>query len=329
MAGTGLAKSPSPIDMEKDFDVIVVGELNVDLILNELEKFPEVGKEILARQMTLTLGSSAAIFASNTSSLGTRVAFIGRLGNDKFGEVVLESLQQNGVDVSMIIRDEAHGTGATIILNVEEDRANTTYPGAMDALTIDDISEDQLRRGRHLHFSSYYLQPGMKDGVGELFRKAQALGLTTSFDMQWDPKEEWDLAIGEILPYVNVFLPNELELMHLTGKDSLDEAIGFISRYTDILAIKRGNRGSTVCYRGETRELPAYLNEHVVDAIGAGDSFNAGFICQYITGHTIWECQAFGNLTGAVSTTAAGGTAAFRDPDDFRKKAHDIFGVSV
>jgi sugar/nucleoside kinase (ribokinase family) len=315
--------------MDKDFDVIVVGELNVDLILNKLEKFPEVGKEILARQMTLTLGSSAAIFASNIASLGARVAFIGRVGNDKFGEVVLESLYRNGVDVSMIIRDDQHGTGATIILNVEEDRANTTYPGAMDRLTIDDISENDLKRARHLHFSSYYLQPGMRAGVGELFRNGQALGLTTSFDMQWDPREEWDLAVEEILPHVNVFLPNEQELLHLSGKHNLDEAIRFIGRYTDVLAIKRGNQGSTVCYKGEIKELPAYLNEQVVDAIGAGDSFNAGFIYRYINGHTIWECQAFGNLTGAISTTAAGGTAAFQDPDDFRKKAKDTFGFSV
>ena len=67
-----------------------------------LERFPEVGKEMLAQQMTLTLGSSSAIFASNISSLGARVAFIGKIGMDKFGEVVLESLQNNGVDVSMI-----------------------------------------------------------------------------------------------------------------------------------------------------------------------------------------------------------------------------------
>ena len=106
--------------------------------------------------MTLTLGSSAAIFASNISSLGARVAFIGKIGKDKFGEVVLESLQKNNVDVSMIIRDENCGTGATIVLNVDEDRANTTYPGAMDLLTINDISEEDLGRARHLHFSSFF-----------------------------------------------------------------------------------------------------------------------------------------------------------------------------
>ena len=228
--------------MNKEFDVIVVGELNVDLILNDLDRFPEVGKEILARQMTLTLGSSAAIFASNISSLGARVAFIGKIGKDKFGEVVLESLHNNNVDVSMIKMDENCGTGATIVLNVEEDRANTTYPGAMELLTINDISQEDLGRAKHLHFSSFFLQPGMREGVGKLFRTAQELGLTTSFDMQWDPEEEWDLDIADILPHVNVFLPNENELMYLSGKNDLIEAINFIKNTAMFSQLKRETR---------------------------------------------------------------------------------------
>lgn len=316
-------------NMNKEFDVIVVGELNVDLIMNELDRFPEIGKEILARQMTLTLGSSSAIFASNISSMGARVAFIGKIGKDKFGEVVLESLQNNDVDVSMIKVDDKYGTGATIVLNVEEDRANTTYPGAMDFLTINDISEDDLSRAKHLHFSSYFLQAGMRGDLGELFRAAQGLGLTTSFDMQWDPGENWDLDIEDILPHVNVFLPNETELIYLSGKNDLNEAISFIKKYIDILAIKSGNEGSTVCFGDEIINLPAFLNESVVDAIGAGDSFNAGFIYKFIMGNSIPECQEFGNLTGAMSTTAAGGTSAFQNYENFKKNANDIFGFTV
>lgn len=315
--------------MEKEFDVIVVGELNVDLIMNELDRFPEVGKEILARKMTLTLGSSAAIFASNISSLGARVAFLGKIGKDKFGEVVLESLQNSNVDVSMIKKDEQCGTGATIILNVEEDRANTTYPGAMDLLTIDDISPADLGRAKHLHFSSFFLQPGMRDSVGKLFRTAQDMGLTTSFDMQWDPEEGWELDIEDILPHVNVFLPNEKELMCLSGKNDLEEAIQYIHKYSDVLVIKRGNLGSKVMHGEELRDLPAYLNKRVVDAIGAGDSFNAGFIYKYILGFPIPDCQQYGNLTGAVSTTAAGGTAAFQDYENFKKTALGVFGFNV
>ncbi|RIH63760.1 carbohydrate kinase family protein [Mariniphaga sediminis] len=313
--------------MEKMYDVLVVGELNVDLILDEIEKFPEVGKEVLAQRMTLTLGSSSAIFASNISSLGARVAFIGKIGKDKFGEVVLESLQKNKVDISMIKVDDSLGTGATVILNVDEDRANTTYPGAMDYLTIDDIGDDELKKARHLHFSSYFLQPGMWGSLGDLFRKAKANGLTTSFDMQWDPKETWKLDVADVLPHVDVFLPNETELKLLTGKNTMDEAIEAVKEYANILVIKRGNKGSVVFCEGQLVEMPAFLNKNVVDAIGAGDSFNAGFIYKFIQGKEIAECQKFGNLTGAVSTTAAGGTTAFEDYERFKQTAKKQFGV--
>ena len=66
--------------MNKQFDVIVVGELNVDLIMNQLHSFPETGKEKLAEKMLLTLGSSSAIFASNLAALGMKVSFVGKIG---------------------------------------------------------------------------------------------------------------------------------------------------------------------------------------------------------------------------------------------------------
>ncbi len=315
--------------MEKMYDVLVVGELNVDLILDDIEKFPEVGKEVLAQKMTLTLGSSSAIFASNISSLGAKVAFIGKIGKDKFGEVVLESLQNNNVDISMIKIDNTLGTGATVVLNVEEDRANTTYPGAMDHLTINDISDDDLKKAKHLHFSSYFLQPGMWGSLGELFRRAKKLGLTTSFDMQWDPQETWKLDIADVLPFVDVFLPNENELKLLTGKSDLNEAIDSVKSYTNVLVIKRGNKGSMVYTNNQLLDLAPFLNTQVVDAIGAGDSFNAGFISKFILGSDIAECQRFGNLTGAVSTTAAGGTTAFKEPGNFKGIAKNKFGVDI
>jgi sugar/nucleoside kinase (ribokinase family) len=315
--------------MEKLFDVLVVGELNVDLILSDIEKFPEIGKEVLAHGMTLTLGSSSAIFASNISSLGARVAFLGKIGKDKFGEVVLETLKTNHVDVSMVKTDENAGTGATIVLYVDEDRANTTYPGAMDLLTPGDITEEDLKKARHLHFSSYFLQPGMWKGLGQLFRLARKLGLTTSFDMQWDPKETWDMDMEDILPHVNVFLPNEMELKSLTGKKDLYEAIDSVKKYSETIVIKRGNKGSIVVQDNNLFDLPSFLNEKVIDTVGAGDSFNAGFIFKYIKNENISECQKFGNLAGAVSTTAAGGTTAFRNYESFRKAALDNFGIVI
>ncbi len=311
----------------KKYDVIVVGELNVDLILNKIDGFPQVGKEILAGEMTLTLGSSSAIFAGNLSALGARVAFLGKIGRDQFGELVLQSLQEKGVATEFIIRDETLNTGATIVLNYDEDRAMVTHPGAMEHLTLNDILPEHLSQARHLHFSSYFLQPGLKKDVGKLFKTAKDLGLTTSFDMQWDPAEKWDLDAAQVLPFVDVFFPNRQELVHLTGQVNLREAVRALGPKVNMVAVKLGSEGSLLFNAGQEHHLPAFRNERVVDAIGAGDSFNAGFVFKYIQGAAPEECQRFGNLCGAVNTTAAGGTAAFKDYDTVMKIAREQLGV--
>ena len=143
----------------KEFDVIVVGELNVDIILNRIDRFPEMGKEILAGRLDLTLGSSSAIFASILSSLGSRVAFIGKIGKDEFASTVLDSLQSKMVNTSNIFTSETHNTGATFVLNFDQDRAMVTYPGVMEDLKMEDIDWEFLSTASHLHFSSIFLQP--------------------------------------------------------------------------------------------------------------------------------------------------------------------------
>jgi len=311
----------------KEFDVIVVGELNVDLILNNIDSFPEMGKEKLADEMDMILGSSSAIFASNLSSLGAKVAFIGKIGTDSFGDLCLESLERKGVNTEMIIRDPELATGATIILNFGEDRAMVTHPGAMDHLTIHDVSKESLNKAQHLHFSSAFLQPRIKKDLSQLFENARKLGLTTSLDTQWDPAEKWDVDLESILPHINVLLPNQKEAIFLTASKTIDEALTKFDKLgSDIVAVKMDNQGSLVRKGGKNNKLPAFLNKAVVDSIGAGDSFNAGFIFKYIQGKDLDTCQSFANLTGAINTTAAGGTTAFENYNEIMEIAQQKFG---
>ena len=312
--------------MDKKNDVLVVGELNVDLILNQIDGFPEMSKEKLAGEMTLTLGSSSAIFASNLSSLGARVAFVGKIGNDSFGDLVIQSLQNKGVQTDLILRDQKLKTGATIVLNYAEDRAMVTHAGAMEHLTLSDVTDAMLDQANHLHFSSVFLQPGLKPDIGNLFKRAKTRGLTTSFDAQWDPNEKWDLDLATILPHVDVFLPNEKELQFLTGCGNNDDALAEVGPYAHTVALKLGSKGSLCFHDGQKQSLAAYLNREVVDAIGAGDSFNAGFVYQYIRKSSLPECQKFANMTGAVSTTAAGGTTAFTSLENILSIARNKLG---
>jgi sugar/nucleoside kinase (ribokinase family) len=314
--------------MDKFYDVVVVGELNVDLILNQIDQFPEVGKEVLAGKMNLTLGSSSAIFASNLSTLGVSTTFIGKIGQDSFGDLVIDSLGSRGVNTDNVIREAKFQTGATIVLNFGEDRAMVTHPGAMDHLKLEDVQEQVLKSARHLHLSSVFLQPGLSGQLVALFKKAKDLGLTTSIDPQWDPAERWELDLENLLPNVDVFMPNTGELMALTRATDLQGAIQVLAPYANILVVKDGSAGAYAWAEGALVHQPAFLNKQVVDSIGAGDSFDAGFITKYIQGKSIQECLEFGALSGAINTTRPGGTTAFENLDLVKEIAKSAFNYT-
>jgi sugar/nucleoside kinase (ribokinase family) len=183
-----------------------------------------------------------------------------------------------------------------------------------------------LSSAKHLHFSSYFLQPGFKNQLDILFKMAKDAGLTTSLDMQWDPAEKWDFDFKKILPYVDIFLPNEAELLYLTGKDSIDKALQSLTGYANIILVKQGKQGSLLCYDNKIVHRKSFPNDKAVDAIGAGDSFNAGFVYKFIQGLVPEDCQVFGNLIGAISTTGPGGTTAFLNYAETMKTAKEKFG---
>ena len=298
----------------KKFDIIALGELNVDLLLNRICGFPEVGKEIFAKEMTLTLGSSTAIFAANAASLGARVSFLGMVGKDDFGAFVKTSLKERGVDTSNLIEVSAAATGLTAILNYDEDRANVTYPGA---------------EAKHVHISSIFMQETLHRDIYEIVKLVKEQGATLSMDMQFDPAEKWDFDYAKILPLVDIFMPNEQELTALTGKSSVEEAVAAVRPYINVLVVKMGSKGSMLVTKDGEKFLPAMLNRNVVDAIGAGDSFNAGFITAFVQGKELEYCQYFGNLTGAINTTAAGGTGAFSSKQAIEAAALKHFNQTI
>jgi len=314
---------------EKKIDVVVIGELNVDIILNEIESFPVVGKEIIANSMNVTLGSSSAIFAGNLSTLDTQVAFIGKVGDDNFSKVVLDTLNKKNVDTSHIIKSSKLSTGATIVLNYDQDRAMVTYPGAMNDLHLEDIDLGFLSMARHMHFSSCFLQPGIRHELPALFRKAKELGLTTSFDAQWDPEEKWDLPLEQLLPFVDVFLPNIQEFKFLTHSESIAEGIQKVQHFANFVVIKNGAEGAIAWDGKELLMQSAFKNEQVVDCIGAGDSFNAGFIKEFIKRQPVKKCLETAALIGAVNTTMAGGTGAFENMEMVRKIAGERFNYKI
>lgn len=291
-------------------DILVAGELNVDIILNKINKMPVPGQEQRADEMTLTMGSSTAIFAANSSKLGSSVGFTGKVGDDTYGSYMVQSLGNYGVNTDAVIVDPSLKTGATVIFVLEEDRMMVTHPGAMEHFSADDISDGLLSGYRHIHTSTLFFQPLLKNSLAGLFKRAKQLGLTTSMDSQWDPEEKWDLDLENILPYTDFFLPNESELFALAGTTDLNRALSAFSKYKTCIVVKRGVNGAVLQKGGEKISVGGLRVEHVADTVGAGDSFNAGFIHAFLKGKELKTCLEEGNRTAAVSVTRPGGVAA-------------------
>ncbi len=293
-------------------DVSVVGELNLDLILYGLPEKLELEREILANNLSITLGSSSAIFAHNLARLGNSVGFSSSIGGDPLGEICLQRLGESGVDLSGVKRFAEKTTGLTVILPQGKERFILTYPGTMTEMSTADVDLNYVFAAKHLHLSSYFLQKGMQPGLPELFRQAKQHGLSTSLDTNDDPENRWSNDIHALMKYVDLLLLNEYEAHSLSGESDSARALSTLAEKVAMVVMKRGARGA-VARRGKEEFTDAPLSVEIVDSVGAGDSFDAGFIHRYIRGAGIEDCLRFGNVAGALSTTRAGGTEAFRD----------------
>jgi sugar/nucleoside kinase (ribokinase family) len=308
----------------KRFDLLVAGELNVDLIFNQINKVPQIGEEQRAHEMDIKLGSSTAIFASNSSSLGLKVCFTGKTGNDSYGDIVEASLKSNGVCTDYIIKDSMLKTGATVVLGIGNDRIMVTYPGAMEHFSESEIPDMLFNESRHLHTSSIFFQPGLKKDLVSLLKRAKEYGMTTSMDTQWDPDENWDIELNEIFPYLDFFMPNEKEFLNITGAKNLNEAFETVGNTGCCLIIKKGAAGVILKKNDFVLTAPALHIPDFIDAIGAGDSFNAGFINAFLNGKDLKVCLQLGIQTASASVMAPGGTAGIESFEQVMKKTSGL-----
>ena len=290
------------------FDILVAGEINPDLILSG-NVTPEFGQvEKLVDSADLTVGSSSAIFACGAARLGLKVAFSGICGADIFGRFMLDELSQGGVDVSGVIIDPLLPTGLSVILNGPMgDRAILTHPGAINHLRAEQVTPERLQAARHLHVASYFLQTALQSGLPDLFQRAHALGLSTSLDSNWDPSGEWR-GFDDLLGRVDVFLPNEKEALAISGLPNAEAAAKALARKSRLVAVKQGGGGALACSGDTLIHAPA-VPVQFVDTVGAGDSFDAGFLYGFLNGWCLEKTLFLAAACGSLSTRRPGGTA--------------------
>jgi sugar/nucleoside kinase (ribokinase family) len=290
-----------------EFDVLVVGDANPDLLLRG-DVRPRFGQaEQLLTAADLVLGGSAAITAAGCARLGLRTALLAAVGDDVFGRLVRDELEKR--DVTLLAADgRGEPTGLTVVLSEKEDRGMLTLPGTIPALRPADVTGELLAKARHVHVASLYLQPELAAGLADIFRNARKIGLTASLDTNWDPDETWE-SITEILAFTDVFLPNANELKAITGLDETDKAAASLVAGGTTVVMKDGARGARAWWPGGACAAPGRTVD-VVDTTGAGDSFNAGFLAARLSGKSIEDAVGWAAVAGSLSTRAAGGTAA-------------------
>lgn len=299
--------------MEDAPEVILAGDLFVDLILSGFEGWPEPGKEIFATHFQREIGGGAMITACGLARLGTRAAVLGIVGTDA-AEWVLERLQVNGVDTSRIQLDPREPTAFTVIATGPQDRAFLTYLGAnreFPNALMKAAKEGQLSGTQHVHLA---YAPSF-ESVGELVEEIHRDGCSVSLDAGWH--EDWlsHPSAIRLLQNIDILFPNETEACRLT--DEQDPA-RILRKFADAgiscVALKLGPAGGALLWDGKTFFAgPPAVNPS--DTTGAGDSFNAGFLHAWLNGKRPEECLRIATICGALSTEAFGGIDGFPTPD--------------
>ena len=261
------------------YDLLVVGEINPDVVVSDADPSPSFGQaERLVETIVMAPGSSPVLTALAAARLGLRTAFCGLVGDDDFGRYMLASLDRGGVDTHACRVVGGAATGASVILDRGPDRAILTSLGVMASLRAEDVPRDLVLDSGHLHVGSWFLQGALQAGLPALFAAARAAGTSTSLDPNWDPAERWS-GLRAVLAETDIFLPNDNEARAITGASDAEGAA------TTLLAggpaamtvvIKAGGRGAYAA-RGATVERVDAPSTAVVDTIGAGDGFDAGF----------------------------------------------------
>jgi sugar/nucleoside kinase (ribokinase family) len=294
-----------------EFDLLVVGDCNPDLVLRGDDVEPAFGQvERVVDDAELTVGGSGAIAACGAARLGLRTTLTSVVGDDPLGRFMLDALREREVDASgVVVRPEAR-TGVSVVLVRGSDRAILTALGTISELTAELVDRRLLRAARHVHVSSYFLQHGLRPGLGGLLREARSAGASTSIDPNWDPREEWDGGLLDILGETTILFVNAEEARRIAAVADVEEAAHALSRDGSVLVVvKLGAAGALAVDGGRiVRAAPVGVEE--VDSVGAGDSFDAGFLAGYLAGRRKEESLRLANACGALSMRAAGGTGA-------------------
>lgn len=284
-------------------EVTSIGDINVDVITSKIGDMPGRDSQILVHSVEFSSGGCAANFAKALSRLGTPVRFVGRVGDDFFGNFLRSGF--GDVDLRLSVGDR---TGVTVGITFEDDtRSFLTYPGSNSGLTVDGI-DLELIEGRCLHIASFFLQ-GLRENTKEILDFAHGRGMITSFDTGWDPGG-WSSAdrdlVKDVLPGVDLFFPNVKEGRAITGVgDERTICRRLLDLGLKLVALKCGKKGCCIASEDAYSFVPSFRVDSV-DTTGAGDVFDAAFVYGFLKDWDLERIGRFANAAAALSTTGYG-----------------------
>jgi len=298
-------------------DVICIGAAIVDIPLHHVSKNIFDSESYPLEKICMTIGGDAINEATIISRLGYKVALMSRIGKDIVGDYIIKFCEQNNIDYSSVTIDPNIDTSINVGLVTEDGERTfvTNRNGSLWRTNVDDIDFQRFKEARVLSLASIFNNP-LIDGESlvKIFTEAKKKNMIICADMIKRRSGEGFEDIREALGYVDYFFPNYDEACLITGKTDLDEiADTFLGCGVKNVIIKTGKNGCFMKDPNETVCVPIYKYSKLIDTIGAGDNFVAGFISAILDGKSFKECAEFANVTASISVEYLGATTGVQN----------------
>lgn len=303
--------------MEKQFDVIALGELLIDFTLNGKS---EQGNNIFEANP----GGAPCNVLAILQKLGKKTAFIGKVGKDQFGRLLRETIEEVGINAdNLFVDNEINTTLAFVHTFPDGDREFSFYrkPAADMMLKKEEINKEAIEKAKIFHFGTLSMtHEGVREATIKAVKLAKEHGLLVSLDPNLRPPlwESLELAKEQMLSameYCDILKISDNEIQFITGVEDYDEGIQIIRNRFQIplVCLTLGKDGSRAYYKDMRVEAAGFLQEHVVDTTGAGDTF-CGSVLNYILEHgmeslteeNLKEMLTFANAAASLITTKKG-----------------------
>ncbi|MBY0524319.1 MAG: carbohydrate kinase family protein [Gemmataceae bacterium] len=296
--------------MNKHPDVLCAGIIVADHVCTPIDHLPAAGELVMADHFLLTIGGCAANAAVDLAKMGVNAAVVGRVGGDIFGRIVADLLKESGVEVSSLQVSPKAETSQTLIVNVRgQDRRFIHSFGANAEFGAVDIPLERLKQSKILYVGGYLVMPGLRDeGLAQVFAVAREAGVKTVLDLVTPGPGDYLPRLEQVLPHVDVFLPNNHEAQLITGEsDPLRQAERFRALGAHTVVITMGGDGSVLVSERLRLRAGVYPIEFV-DGSGGGDAFDAGYIYGLLQGIETEDCLRVASALGASCVRAIGTT---------------------